>query len=369
MIRKLVFINQTLGLGGAEIFNVDLLGWFRQHSVKIVAYSTNADFLSMLQAKNIYTKKIPVVIDIIGDWKGLLKGIVLSPLGIAYYGWLVFKHQNADVIFMTGYIEKILVTPWAKFLQVPVVWLEFAPIGPIFEKFFGLPKFLYQLVCDMPYKIIFPSRNSLNFFYTHLGVVIPLAREIDLGHYSPQVAKGQVYCVSRLEKGKGQDLLLKSWSSVAKSHPQAHLYIVGTGALLLPLRRLAKKLKIDKSVTFVGFLPNHQVLERIYKAQICVFQSAWSLEDFGIVAIEAMAMKKPIIGFGVGPLSEIVTPNCGILVNNSSEMARAINVLLKDERRSHELGVEGRKRYLSHYTFAKIGPKYAEIFAGANLST
>ena len=65
---KLVYINQTLGMGGAEVFMSDLLAGLQESGFEIVSFSTSRDFLALLKGKGVSGQRLPVVLDIIGDW-------------------------------------------------------------------------------------------------------------------------------------------------------------------------------------------------------------------------------------------------------------------------------------------------------------
>lgn len=352
-LKKITFINQTLGLGGAESFNSQLLNWLKHQGITVSTHIAGKQFIPLAH-------RIPFVIDLIGDWKGLIKSLLLFPIAIFYYMLLVIKNRKTDIVLMSGFTEKIFVTPWAKLLGIPVVWIEFGPLETIFHKFLYLPKILYSLVKDLPEFIIVPSKHTLVSLVNSAKIsrskleVIPCAKEVST--YIQKTVPRSVYCVSRLEPGKGQDLLLQAWEEVIRAVPSAHLYIIGTGSL---------KLKIQKNVTLMGWVPN--ALKEIAKAQICVFPSHWPLEGFGLVAIEAMAMSKPVVGFNIGPLPEIIDSSCGILVEpgNIKQLAFSIIKLLKNPTLSRKLGQTGRKKFIRNFTFNSVGPKYLQLLLQA----
>ena len=365
--HSILFINQTLGRGGAETFNTGLLSWLNRHGLKVKAWTTNSSFNRQLSDSGILACRIPLVIDLIGDWKGLIKGLVSFPLGVFYYLRLIFQNRRVDVILLTGYIEKIIVTPLAFLWHLPVVWVEFGPLSSVFAKFFGLPKFFYRAVSRLPDAVIYPSYHSLSANTAISQVsssrshVVPCA-VVDPGGPKPKPEKHTVCCVSRLESGKGQDLLIQSWVDVIKKFPTAKLTIIGEGAQYLALKLQIKNLRLQSCVTLTGWVPDPRIY--LARAQICVFPSLWPLEGFGLVALEAMAMSRPVVGFKYGPLSEIITPKTGILVasGDTCALAQAICSLLANPSLSSRLGQAGRRRFHKFFTFARVGPRYQDLF-------
>lgn len=349
-MSKLWFINQSLGIGGAETFNTQLINYLRQHDFDVRCFVTNRIFSENLGSD---TQIIPVVLDIIGNWKGLFKALFLFPLGIVYYMYLVVrsKLESVEIIYMSGFVEKILITPLARLLNIRVVWIEFGPLATIFSKFFGLPRLLYKLVKDLPNTIIVPSRHTFDdlHYLSNKIIIIPCARDITIK--PKKVKQNIVTCVSRLEKGKGQDLLISAWTKVLKVIPDAQLWIIGTGYQYFDL-------PLDKSIKLKGWVKD--ALIEINNSKVCVFPSVWPLEGFGLVMLEAMALNKPVVAFDVGPAREIINSKNGILVpsGNLKSLANAIIAQLQKPIAT------GREDYLHRFTFEILGPKYEQAYRG-----
>ena len=339
-LHKILFINQTLGIGGAETFNIGLFNWLKKQNIVIESHTTNERFNKMLGDGH----KIPIILDIIGNWRGLIKAILLLPVGLWHYLKLFFL--DFDLILMTGFPEKIIVTPLAKLLNKPVVWVEFGPLESVFNKFFGLPKLMYRLVSWMPDIVIMPTQHTYkaNSAVTHIPTakirIIPCA--VEFVNCKLKIENLSVVCVSRLERGKGQDLLIEAWPRVLEKFPDAKLKIIGEGEL---------KLMPYKNVEIVGYVKD--AVSEIAKASVLVFPSVWPLEGFGLVMLEAMSQNVPVVAFDRGTAPEIIDDSCGILVN---DLAEGIIKMLEHPPKG------GKKRFQENYTFDIIGPKYLEVF-------
>ncbi len=361
--KKLLLINQTLGTGGAEVFITDLLESLQNFGWQVKAYSNNDVFLSMLRKKRISSHKVHTVIDIIGDWKGLVKGIVLWPFLFFEYLKIFIREKDSGVFFASGFIEKILGTPLAYLFQIPSCWIEFGPMKTLLNKFFKFPKLLYFLVKHLPLKIIVPTFNTRNHLIPEASVslsklqVIPCGR--NLVAKKTTVNKNIVVCVSRLEKGKGQDILVQAFKQVIKEVPNAKLHIVGEGSFKSEIEATIKKEKLEKNVFILGRVPNS--LTEMETAKLVVFPSVWELEGFGLVQIEAMSLGKPIIAFNSGPATEIIQNNItGILVekNNIKELAEKIILLLKQKKLRETLAKNVLTEFTEKYTVTAIGKQY-----------
>lgn len=372
-LKGIVFINQTFGMGGAENFMTQLLSHFRKSKIPVAAWTTYEPFNKSLKFQGIKAGKIPVSVDIIGDWKGLIKGIILLPLASVYYAYLVYKNRQSGTILLSGFTEKILATPWAKFFNVPVVWIEYGPLQSVFTKFFSLPKFLYRLVSKLPDRVIEPSENTRVGNQNIAGISAGRTKIVPCG-ISPMESfrsapkKLTAYCVSRLEPGKGQDLLIKAWPKVLAKFSRARLFLIGEGDFKPQLTRIVDNLNIGSSVTFLGRVDN--LAKEVSPLTLGVFPSVWPLEGFGLVLLEAMSLGKPIVCFNWGPYPEIVNPDCAVLVekNNIEEFSKAIIRIFSQPKFAKKLGENGRKRFNQFYTVDKVAPRYEKVLLQAQIA-
>jgi len=176
--------------------------------------------------------------------------------------------------------------------------------------------------------------------------------------------------IGRLVWIKGVDKLIMALPHVLQKIPAAKLVIVGLGDMEEHLRNMVKGLNLEDSVEFrFEFVPEEERIAHYAACDLAVFPSLY--EPFGIVALEAMSMEKPIVvgASGISGMREIVissgTEQCGFHVNPSDpvDIAWGIVSSLKNPDRKHELGKNGRKRVLSEFTWDIIAKKTLEIYS------
>ena len=113
-----------------------------------------------------------------------------------------------------------------------------------------------------------------------------------------------VFSVGRLVHEKGVHLLVEAAPQVLAHYPQAKFVVTGTGHIIDGLRHRAWELGVAQKFYFTGFIPDDD-RDRLYKvADLAVFPSLY--EPFGIVALEAMAARCPVVVADVGGFSEVV---------------------------------------------------------------
>ncbi|MGF3521796.1 MAG: glycosyltransferase family 4 protein [Candidatus Bathyarchaeia archaeon] len=175
--------------------------------------------------------------------------------------------------------------------------------------------------------------------------------------------------LGRLVGVKGVDKLIMALPHVLPKFPNVRLVIVGVGELQEYLQNLVRTIRMDEYVRFrFDFISEEERILHYAACDLAVFPSLY--EPFGIVALEAMAMEKPVVvgAAGVSGMREIVIccgeDQCGYHVdpNNPSDIAWGIMSALESPERRRWLGKNGRKRVLAEFTWSRIAEKTLELY-------
>ena len=165
----------------------------------------------------------------------------------------------------------------------------------------------------------------------------------------------------RLLSHKNVDVLLRAAAIVIKKHPKVSLWIVGEGPARASLEALSAELKIEKNVSFPGFLKDEGELYRIMQSSK-IFVLPSTREGFGIVALEANACGLPVITIDHehnATRDLIVNGENGILVKlDVSQLAGAIEVLLKTKK-----GRASYRTYAEKYDWNRTASEMQKIYA------
>lgn len=155
-----------------------------------------------------------------------------------------------------------------------------------------------------------------------------------------------IISVSNLIKIKGVDLNLLALSEISQRLPNLlwQYHIVGDGPERDVLIILADKLGISDRVKFFGRTSYQETMQKISYADIFSLPS-WE-EAFGIVYLEAMMRKRPVIGCFENGAADIITNHVdGVLVQPKDVKALTdeLEILLLNLDLCNKLGEEGRK--------------------------
>ena len=174
-----------------------------------------------------------------------------------------------------------------------------------------------------------------------------------------------VLYVGRLRTRKAVAVLLLAFKTVKEKLPSARLVIVGDGEQLGLLATLRKHLKLDgeHSVIFAGKVDRASLAAYYQAADVYCLPSLY--EGFPLAILEAMAAALPVVATSVsGNPEAVVDGETGLLVEpeRAQELAEALLSLLEDLPRSREMGENGRRRLLEHFTIDRIAEHYRELW-------
>jgi N-acetyl-alpha-D-glucosaminyl L-malate synthase BshA len=150
-------------------------------------------------------------------------------------------------------------------------------------------------------------------------------------------------------------------AEVRKSVP-AHLLMAGDGPDRSPAEHLARELKVERHVSFLG-KQNH--VERLIPlAHVLLMPS--ELESFGLVALEAMACGVVPVATRVGGVPELVTDGeDGYLeaVGDIPAQAARVVQLLTDDDLHYRMRKAGRWNASERFCSEKIIPQYEKYYS------
>jgi glycosyltransferase involved in cell wall biosynthesis len=159
-----------------------------------------------------------------------------------------------------------------------------------------------------------------------------------------------VFYVGRLVREKGVQVLLDAVPRVLERMPNTKFVIGGKGPYLEELRAQADRLGIAPRVYFTGYIDDGARNALYHWADVAVFPSLY--EPFGIVALEAMAAKTPVVASGTGGLGEIIEHGLdGLKVPPGDSQALAEQILLV-------LQNPARARMFQERAFRKVREQY-----------
>ncbi|OED30839.1 glycosyltransferase family 4 protein [Methanosphaera sp. WGK6] len=195
---------------------------------------------------------------------------------------------------------------------------------------------------------------------------------VDTNLFKPKTCprqENQIFFLSVLDKFhkyKGLDYLLESLVNVKKSIPSIKLIVGGQGELMHYYQEKVNKLGLENNVEFKGFLTDEKVIEYYAKSELFILPSISSLQEgFGIVVLEALSCKTPVISTDIVGVSEdVVKTNSGIIIppKDINALEEAIITILTNKELQKTMGENGRKLVQEKYEWTSIANKIYKLY-------
>jgi phosphatidylinositol alpha-1,6-mannosyltransferase len=215
-----------------------------------------------------------------------------------------------------------------------------------------------------------------------LGKLVQIAPGIDIDHFAPVDSnelradlgltdKSVIISVGRLVHRKGQDQLIASLPAIRAKIPNVHLVLVGVGPCQERLEKLATKLKVTDSLTFIGRINYSELPKYICIGDIFAMPSrsrffGLEVEGLGIVYLEASACGLPVIGGKSGGAPDaVLIGESGLVVDGTSvkEIAEGCIELLSNPELCAVMGATGRQWIIDNWRWEIWATKYAALLA------
>lgn len=184
-----------------------------------------------------------------------------------------------------------------------------------------------------------------------------------------QDSENTVFFLSVLDefhRYKGLDYLLEALKIVKEEIPDVKLKIGGKGVLMDYYRGVVESSGLGANVEFCGFIPDEEIVEYYSRANVFVLPSISSTyEGFGIVALEALACKTPVISTEiVGVAEDVKKSKAGIIVQpkDSGALADAMIKILGNEKLQKKMGENGRRLVTAKYTWKGVAEMMEKVY-------
>ncbi len=171
------------------------------------------------------------------------------------------------------------------------------------------------------------------------------------------VQRKQVTFLGRLVAQKGPLQFLKVASQVLKKDPEVNFVVAGHGPQLEEAKQMVRRLGIEQSVTFTGFLPPAQA-EALLKNSSVFCLPALS-EPFGLAAIEATLAGLPVVITHQTGAAEVLPQASVADCNDTAGLAKLVLQLLQDTELRKEQ-VEANQKAVKRLTWTGTADQVLE---------
>jgi glycosyltransferase involved in cell wall biosynthesis len=270
---------------------------------------------------------------------------------------LFFRKEKPNVVHTSGAEANFHGIIAAKLASVPIIVAE--EIGIPTQSI--VAKKVFSVVFSLSDYVIGNSVEVIDFLKTQNKVSVTKLIKIHNPVNFPALSKVhkkaddffRIISVSRLEKVKNIDSILRVISRLTKNNIKVLLSIVGDGSEMKHLQNLSVKLNIENQVTFLGF--QKKPYSFLLMSDLYVLTSF--SEGFSNSLAEAMYCEVPSISTSVGAACEIINHNVNgwiVNINDDDELYEKIYSIIKmDKSLLKSVGQKGKSTIIENYSLQK----------------
>ncbi|WP_170232633.1 glycosyltransferase [Sporosarcina luteola] len=256
----------------------------------------------------------------------------------------VLKEWKPDIIHahdFTATIKCLFST-----ISIPVI--SHIHQNPSWLRTLNLRSILFFLACFKLSKIVLVSpaikqKNFLSYFFKGKSIVIKNIVDISWITKKATFQTSESYdlaFVGRFEEVKDPLRFIKIVSEVIKELPSVKAIMMGGGTLEDECRNAIRAKGMQNNLVLRGFLGNPYPI--IKKSKILVMTS--KSEGLPMVAIEALALGKPIIVPQLVGIENIVNKECGYTCKTNIDFVNQIITLLRSEKKYQQMSVAALRK-------------------------
>lgn len=164
----------------------------------------------------------------------------------------------------------------------------------------------------------------------------------------------------------GPTHMLEAIPRILDRCPQTRFTLIGEGPQLATCRAMARSLGVDHSITWLPPQPHESIPRHLAGWDLTVIPSV--CESFGAAALEAAAMRVPVVASRVGGLIDTVqhgVTGWHVPPQDSPALADAVINLLNDSALRHRMGVAARAFVEDRYDWNRCLDAWLDVFNAA----
>jgi glycosyltransferase involved in cell wall biosynthesis len=372
--RRILTAHPFPGLYGSDRMMVAAVGVLQSVGADVtIVVPESGPLLPLLSEARLPTQVIafPVLRKSMLRPRGLVRIAATTPWHVAVL-WRLIRRSRADVV----YVNTLTLPHWllaARFARVPVV----CHVREAEEQLGRRSARVLVAPVRLADAVIANSAATGEWLVRHAPRLAGRVRVVYNGFafadlpQPPTPPAGdrrtRLLVVGRLSPRKGQDVALAAVAELVAAGYDLELHLVGDVFrgyewYERELREQADRLGIADRIVVAGFA--EEPTAAYAESDIVLVPSR--LEPFGNVAVEAMALGRPVIASRVGGLPEIVDDgDTGILVppGDQAALVAAIRSLVDDPGRAARLGTAGAVRVRDRFGRDQSARALLEVFA------
>src|SRR5699024_1819643 len=215
-------------------------------------------------------------------------------------------------------------------------------------------------------------KNYLSNYFPEKKIrVVHVGKKLDNYSFSlPEKKIENWLSIGRFKEKKGFDDTIKAFSQIVEKYRNQKLRIIGEGKLKSKMKKLIKKLNLEKNVYLLGSLPHAEVKQELQSADAFILTSKTAkngdMEGVPTVLMEAQAVGKPCVSTLHSGIPEVF-PDCSQSFlaeeKNIDNIVQKMEALLScSVEKLQKISQAGREKIMQDFNIEKEAKKLIQIY-------
>lgn len=356
-MKKILFIMNNLGGGGAEKVLIDILDVFdyKKYKVDLLVITKEGLYIDELN-KNVTLKHIfkPIRVkqEKIKSIIEIIRGKTIRYFAPMIYKSIIREKYDVEIAFLEGFPSTYLLSKSTNRNSKKIAWIH-TDLKKSRTLSFKNERKMYSKID----KVVCVSKDSKKVFEDlyrdqseKAQIIYNIINKEKIREKANEIIDYKftiptIVSVGRLSVEKRFDILIKAHKILIDNGIENKLLILGEGCKRQELEELIVKLDVKDSVDLIGFKNNPYP----YIEQADVFSLASDFEGFSLVVAEALVLGKPIVATRcVGPIELLNDGEFGVLTECEDyiKLSEALNMILTNKKVKSFYSQKSKKRSL-----------------------
>lgn len=351
----------------------------RGHHVQVICHKSRTDALNLPHSQRLVIHRIDPEVSLIHGSFPSIVDQVSYVFGMIKEGRKIIGKNGIDIIHANTLNPAIAGAVLGHAYRIPVVntvhhvhsvqskgnnlykSLQLQNANPLVAALGNVIRTIYdKIIVKLPaeriHSVSATTFNDLRRF-GYKGKIEVIPNGVELEKFDEVSVEYQPYLlfIGRHVDYKNLGVVVEGFAAAFKMLPNARLVIAGDG----PMREIWKKKAIDlgisERVEFRGYVNEDEKISLLRACSALVFPSL--VEGFGMVVLEAFAMKKPVLASNIESLAELVQDGINgfvIAPSSAQDWAMKMTLILADPSMSRIMGIRGRKLIEDDYRIDRV---------------
>lgn len=204
------------------------------------------------------------------------------------------------------------------------------------------------------------NKNKISIVYNGIDSDFFRPKRIDKPE-SPRI----LLCIARFEKEKGIQNILRAMPLILRQQ-DVRLWLIGDGYYKNKLKKIAKRLKLNDYVDFLGYVDFKKLPD--YFNMCDIFVNPTNRQNgYDLTVIEAMACGRPVVTTNIGSYpTAIKSGEDGILtkLKGAKNLANSVLMILDNEEFKEKISKNSRKKVLENFRMRKMIEDTIKVYEG-----